>query len=153
MSAGNPATGVGSSTPFLISRSLPERSVTSIVELPAAPGRNTMLHGWFSPFVTVILIGRTSAVSIISGPSGIGGDGQLIGGGAVAAPRPPPPAPCARPPPPAAGAAPCCWAATTAIAENAISTPQALRITLRMTDAPTQLSPEAGADRSRPTAV
>src|SRR6188508_91611 len=128
MSDGRPATGVGSSTPFRIMRSLPARSVTSIVEAPLALGRNTMLHGWLSPFVTVILMGRTRAVSIVSGPSASGGDGQLIPGGAVA-PRPPPAAPCPRPPPAGAGGAPCCCAEMAAAAN---SSPQALIIARRI---------------------
>src|SRR5262245_22717502 len=82
--AGRPAIGVGSSTPLRTMRSLPPRSVT---RMPPS-GRNAIDHGWFSPLVTVILIGRTRPVSSEMGPSGIGGDGQLIGGGAVALPRP-----------------------------------------------------------------
>src|SRR6185369_12763574 len=68
-------------------------------------GRNAIENGWFSPFVTVILIGRTRPVSSEIGPSGIGGDGQLIGGGAVALPRP------------AAGA---CWAASGAMKASVV---------------------------------
>jgi len=49
-----------------------------------------MLHGWFKPFVAVIRIGRTSPVSYIIGPSGNGGEFQVIGGGAVGVPRPRP---------------------------------------------------------------
>jgi hypothetical protein len=57
-------------------------------------------------------MGRTRPVSIMSGPSGKGGDGQLIGGGAVACPRPPAGACCAK------------------IAVAASSNPTALRIAL-----------------------
>src|SRR5262245_17872465 len=65
----------------------------------------------------VILIGRTSPVSIESGPSGSGGDGQLIPGGAVGCPRPPP-----------AGAGGCC----ADITEARSTTPHTPRITLDM---------------------
>src|SRR6186713_3104379 len=114
MSAGNPSTGDGSRTPLRIFLSVPPRSATRIVKSPPPSGTNTMLHGCVNPLVMVTLIGRTRPVSIISGPSGSGGDGQLIGGGAVACPRPP------------AGA--CC----ADIVVAASSSPHTPRITLRI---------------------
>src|SRR5262245_592203 len=134
MSAGSPATGVGSSTPLRTMRSFPPRSVTRIVKAPApsevegfAPsGTNAMLHGCVSPLRTVTLIGRTRPVSIDSGPSGNGGDGQLIGGGAVACPRPP-----------AAGGVACCADMTAAVS----IAPHTPRIALRMTHSPVQVIP------------
>src|SRR6187200_851270 len=121
MSAGNPSTGDGSRTPLRIFLSMPPRSATRIVKSPPLSGTNTMLHGCVSPLVIVTLIGRTRPVSIISGPSGSGGDGQLIAGGAVACPRP-------------AGGG-CC----ADIVVVTSSSPQTPRIALRIEDSIAQL--------------
>src|SRR5262245_53992402 len=141
MSVGRPATGAGSSSTswapepwrrrLRTMRSFPLRSVTRIAKLPAPrdvedSGTNAMLHGCVSPLRIVILIGRTRPVSIDSGPSGSGGDGQLIGGGEVACPRPP-----------AAGGVACCADMTAAVS----IAPHTPRIALRMTHSPVQVIP------------
>jgi hypothetical protein len=77
--AGVPAIGAGSSAPLRTTRKRPEISVTRI--LPS--GRNAMLHGWTSPFVTVRRRPRSTPVSKVTGESGRAGDGQLMPLGAL----------------------------------------------------------------------
>ena len=69
MAFGVPATGWGSSTPLRITRSLPMRSVTSIVP----SGRNAMLHGFSSPRATADT--RTRMPSAVSSTTGSAGSG------------------------------------------------------------------------------